>query len=180
VLAFGVTLQMQREQPEVASADTFSQPAAEQYAPEAKSVDAVEPARPATPAPAEKPALAAVKPKVATANLSQAPAPNALADGRLGTAAAPASPSAAPPPASSEAAPMRDKRADAQVLQRAAPEALAKKDSTDADPARELERIAKLRADGRHDEADKALEAFRRDHPGYRIPEAMWERVRPR
>lgn len=47
-------------------------------------------------------------------------------------------------------------------------------------PERELERIAKLREEGRHADADKALEQFRRDHPGYRIAEAMWERVRPR
>jgi len=45
---------------------------------------------------------------------------------------------------------------------------------------RELERIARLRADARHAEADKALEEFRRRNPQYRIPEAMWERVRPR
>jgi hypothetical protein len=44
----------------------------------------------------------------------------------------------------------------------------------------ELERIAKLRADGRHDDADKALAEFRRKHPDFRIPEATWERVRPR
>jgi len=28
--------------------------------------------------------------------------------------------------------------------------------------------------------ADKALEEFRKRHPEYRIPESMWERVRPR
>ena len=44
----------------------------------------------------------------------------------------------------------------------------------------ELERIANLRAQGRDAEADKALEEFRRAHPGYRIPDAMWERVKPR
>ena len=44
----------------------------------------------------------------------------------------------------------------------------------------ELERIARLRAEGHHADADKALEAFRRAHPDYRIAEAMWERVRPR
>ena len=47
------------------------------------------------------------------------------------------------------------------------------------DPTRELERIARLRAEGRHADADKALEEFRRRHPGLRIPEAMWERVKP-
>jgi len=40
--------------------------------------------------------------------------------------------------------------------------------------------ILKLREEGRHFDADKALEQFRRNHPGYRIAEAMWERVRPR
>ena len=44
----------------------------------------------------------------------------------------------------------------------------------------ELERIATLRAQGRDAEADKALEEFRRAHPDYRIPDAVWERVKPR
>jgi hypothetical protein len=70
--------------------------------------------------------------------------------------------------------------------QSAAPAARSRADAASAndrlqsDAERELERIAKLRADGRHDEADKALEEFRRKHPDYRIPEAVWERVRPR
>jgi hypothetical protein len=50
----------------------------------------------------------------------------------------------------------------------------------DPDPARELERIARLREAGAQREADRALEAFRRRHPDFRIPEAMWERVKPR
>jgi hypothetical protein len=33
---------------------------------------------------------------------------------------------------------------------------------------------------GRDAEADKALDEFRRAHPDYRIPDAMWERVKPR
>jgi hypothetical protein len=45
---------------------------------------------------------------------------------------------------------------------------------------RELERIAKLRDEGRNGEADKALEQFRRDHPAYPIAEATWQRVKPR
>jgi hypothetical protein len=51
----------------------------------------------------------------------------------------------------------------------------------DPDPrVKELERIAQLRRDGRHPEADEALQKFRRENPDYRIPEALWERVRPR
>ena len=48
------------------------------------------------------------------------------------------------------------------------------------EPTRELEAIAKLRAENRAEEADKALAEFRRKRPDYRIPEAMWERVKPR
>jgi hypothetical protein len=47
-------------------------------------------------------------------------------------------------------------------------------------PERELERIAQLRRDGKHDEADKALAEFRKRHPDYTIPEAMLERVERR
>ena len=50
----------------------------------------------------------------------------------------------------------------------------------DAERDRELERIAKLRETGKHADADRALEAFRKRYPDFRIPEAMWERVRPR
>jgi hypothetical protein len=34
--------------------------------------------------------------------------------------------------------------------------------------------------EGRHEEADKALGEFRRKRPDYRIPDAMWERVKPK
>jgi hypothetical protein len=47
------------------------------------------------------------------------------------------------------------------------------------EPTRELEAIAKLRREARHEEADKALAEFRRKRPDYRIPDAMWERVKP-
>ena len=44
-------------------------------------------------------------------------------------------------------------------------------------PERELERIAELRSQGRHDEADKALAEFRKRYPDYQIPQAMREKV---
>ena len=44
-------------------------------------------------------------------------------------------------------------------------------------PERELERIAALRREGRHDEADKALADFRKRNPEYRISEPMLRRV---
>jgi len=47
-------------------------------------------------------------------------------------------------------------------------------------PERELERIAELRTQGRHDEADKALVEFRKRYPEFRIPDATRERVERR
>jgi DUF1009 family protein len=50
-----------------------------------------------------------------------------------------------------------------------------------AEPAEQwLQRIAELRRQGRHEEADKALAEFRRAYPDYRIPEATLERVEKR
>jgi hypothetical protein len=99
-------------------------------------------------------------------------------------AAAPASAYSAPSPAAPAAAAsapaaigeMRLKRETANQ----APAAFAADAQAADEFARDLEAIAKLRAEGRHEEADKALEEFRRKHPGYRIPDAMWERVKPR
>jgi hypothetical protein len=47
-------------------------------------------------------------------------------------------------------------------------------------PELELERIAQLRREGRHEEADKALAEFRKRHPDYKIPEKTLERVERR
>jgi hypothetical protein len=54
----------------------------------------------------------------------------------------------------------------------------AERNAAATTPEAELERVARLRAEGRDDEADRALEAFRKRFPDYRIAEAMWERVR--
>jgi hypothetical protein len=40
-------------------------------------------------------------------------------------------------------------------------------------PEKMLERIAELRRQGRHEEADKALEAFRKRYPAYKLPESV-------
>jgi hypothetical protein len=47
-------------------------------------------------------------------------------------------------------------------------------------PEQWLERIAELRKQGKHEEADKALAEFRRAYPDYRISEAMLEKVEKR
>jgi hypothetical protein len=125
--------------------------AAEQFAP-----SPLQPARAATPSPA-----------TATESVRQsAPAANITA---------PASVAAPPrPPSINDSAP-------------SAPAARAK-NATGAvqlelrvpTPEQALERIAKLRADGHDADADRALEEFHRQYPGYRIDDAMWERVKPR
>ena len=40
-------------------------------------------------------------------------------------------------------------------------------------PEKVLERIAELRKAGMHDDADKALEAFRKRYPEYKLPEEV-------
>lgn len=47
-------------------------------------------------------------------------------------------------------------------------------------PEQILERIAKLRAEGRHDEADKALAEFRKRYPDFRIPPELLQKVEKR
>jgi hypothetical protein len=49
-----------------------------------------------------------------------------------------------------------------------------------ATPEQDLERIAGLRKQEKHDEADKALAEFRKRYPEYKIPPAMLERVERR
>jgi len=75
-------------------------------------------------------------------------------------------------------APLRAKREG--FADRAATESRRIAAVADPDPNRELERIALLREAGRHAEADRALEEFRRRHSEFRIPDAVWERVKPR
>ena len=103
-------------------------------------------------------------------------APPAAAAGAAANAPAAATPRATQD--SLQAEPQRTKReaeSDAASMRD-----LKKSIAAEADPARELERIAQLRTDGKNTEADQALEAFRKRYPDYRIPDAMWQRVKPR
>ena len=224
VLAFGVTLEMQREAPDVA----YSPP--QPPVPEAKPQLAPPPDRELRLAPElkaqtqqaptvkrESPPASAAKEKLRRApaaaselqlpvdkrDLREAPATRDQKDSAAPEAPArnglaPREEAGSPQPAmdaleKSNAAAARPpaKPASPAALSAPAPESRAKARALDAapamreqflraDPARELERIAKLREEGRNEEADKALEEFRRANPGFRIPEAMWERVRAR
>jgi hypothetical protein len=193
VLGLGIALRMQVEQPGIETAAPASSGSAEYpIAPPAEEAPVA--AERAAPAPQPAPA-----PKAAP----KAPAPRerVVEEPPLTTAAAPPpAPAAAPATSASasgqEPAPMQSMAApepraqpklgigtEGIAPQRAKRAELAAADS--AAPARdarevELERIARLRAEGRHAEADKALAEFRRRYPDYRIAEAMWERIRPR
>ena len=110
------------------------------------------------------------------ASPAAAPAPQAKLQSRAFAPEPPASP--APPSAAASApAPARLKR---EALEAQAPAGVAADAQAVDEPTRELEAIAKLRVEGRHEEADKALGEFRRKRPDYRIPDAMWERVKPK
>jgi hypothetical protein len=69
-----------------------------------------------------------------------------------------------------------------QVRERAAKNEgaeLAKRAEEVETPERQLERIATLRREGKHAEADKLLADFKQRYPQYRIPEATLEKVLP-
>ena len=97
--------------------------------------------------------------------------------------AKPAKPPATPAPAPQAADAMQERRsADAQPAARrdaqsGAPARLYGQVAKAESPEAMLERIAELRRQGRHDEADKALAEFRRRYPDYRIAEEMLKKV---
>jgi len=182
-LAVGVTVHMQIEQPGIDGLP----PASERDRPE-------EVAKSSPPAvKAEKPAIAAAAPPASGGELRAKPAPEAqVANPARETTAntAEAGPGTllereqrAP---EERAKPGSDRSlARARDMATEAPAALAKRADAAAQPAaetpdRELERIADLRKQGRHDEADKALAEFRKRHPDFKIPAAMLERVERR
>ena len=181
VLAIGVTLEMQHEQPGI-----------ETSAPQGGAIPprAVEPQpaplpqaqAPVTPEPQPKLKREPVAPPPATAPRAKreaiAPPREAIAPAREASPRIEAAPERIAPATPPMQAPAASNVARPQAL-RAAP-AVAKELRAQSEEERELERIATLRAQGRDTEADKALQEFRRAHPDYRIPDTIWERVKPR
>ena len=151
VLSVTVTLRIQHEQPGIESpVQQAAAPPAEQTAPSLA---------------AAPPAPAASEPKPFAADQAVASARSDELRGAASGVTGGLVPQAGP-------ARVLAKRAEAQANVQAL---------KDADtPERELERIAQLRAQGRHDEADRALAEFRKRYPDYKIPEAMRERVERR
>jgi len=199
VLSVVVTLQVEREQPDVDG----PAPRAEKAAPAPEPQPAAKAAQaPATAAPAAAPPVEAASRKAAREPGRFAPDPARsapplaaaapAAETRLHLPAPAEKPapraedSAAPSAAGSVAGVLagRDAR-ESTIRERAEPQSAlemrAKRAGEAAEtPERQLERIADLRRQGRHDEADKALAEFRKRYPDYKIPEKTLERVERR
>ena len=199
VLSVTVTLRMQHERPGIESPATAE-----------KEAVAMAPApAPVPEAPLQlkpEPQIVAAAPRAKSARQDEPkPAPQPFADVRREQVAAakPPVPAAAPAPAAaenlasradagrgmessvagaaarqSEERTSRDAEAAARTHQVGTLRALSK--SAVETPERELEQIAVLRRDGKHDEADKALAEFRKRFPDYKMTEAMRERVERR
>ena len=130
-----------------------------------------------------------------TADLSRASEPEPFpAERAAAVPHVPAAPQAAPPAPAPAPSAVLSPRADEargsasgvagtvarQAKERTSRDAAAQTNAPAQTPERELERIAELRGQGRHDEADRALAEFRKRYPDFRIPEAMRERVERR
>jgi len=123
----------------------------------------------------------------APAAIAPAPAPSAVLSSRADAARGAASSVAGTMARQAEERTARDAEAAARAPQVGPVQALAKRAELAAaartaaeTPERELERIAELRGQAKHDEADKALAEFRKRYPDFKIPAAMLERVERR
>jgi outer membrane biosynthesis protein TonB len=159
MLSVTVTLRLQHEQPGI-----------ESPMPQVKAKEPV-PATPAPVAEAQPRPKVEVQQKKSVARKEPEPFANAMQDKVAADKPSTVAAAAAPAPA---AAQMSALRRDARAAEFNTAGALA------ATPERELERIAELRKQGLHDEADKALAEFRKRYPDYTIPEAMRLRVERR
>src|SRR6267378_3991831 len=155
-LAVAVTLHMERQQLDPEFSGLRSEP------PEAKKE------APAAAPPQESPAKLAA-PREFTRDAGGA--------SRNSQAVKPAKPLAAPPPSSRTADAMQQGASAEARRESVAPARLLGQVAKADSPEAALERIAELRRQGRHDEADKALAQFRRRYPDYRIAEEMLKKV---
>ena len=157
VLAVAVVAHVEREQPDT---ETLTPSATVQETPPPPTVEERKAEAPRAEAPrrARKPAAQPFTPDPradSAAPVPAAPAPAAQAE-RSEAAGAMAG--------------ARDSRAESRTMRA----------SVEQDPDAELERIAKLRAAGRHEAADRALKDFRRRHPDYRLTDEMRAKVEKR
>lgn len=204
MLAVGVVMHLQQEQPGIDGIQVAAEKAPPAAAP-APVAEAAKPApQPKAPKPEDTMVARAPEPAKVQATPPQSASeeiPKLSGSEARGASAGPfvqappavaSAHSPAPAPAAAAPAPARKpvamQRAEEGVRDRAdsaerqvLSEATAKR-SQDAGetPEKWLERIAELRRAGKHDEADKALAEFRQRHPGYRIPDSMLDKVERR
>ena len=160
-LAVAVTLHVQHDRP-------------------GEEVDAVSPSMSVQETPAPKSAAPAAREE------RRAPQPFAGSprqDSTVAPAPAPASPPAAAEKSSEQssemaAAPSSGARASRGEPPRA--QSQMARAAAELSPEGQLERIAQLRAAGRHEEADKALAEFRKRYPDYRLSDEMKAKVEKR
>ena len=194
VLAVAVTLNMQRERPGVEIPVTQTPPSrADQSAEKISSANAkqelklrsaaeLKPKPKAEPQPAAKPAAPAAAPALA-AREPQPFAANQAAgsvSGRADDSRRVESSVTGALARQMEERTSRDAEAGARTPRLSSFQAQKEANAEANSPERELERIALLRVQGQHDEADRALAEFRKRYPDYRMPDAMRERVERR
>ncbi|MCC6210874.1 MAG: hypothetical protein IT513_07510 [Burkholderiales bacterium] len=185
VLAVAVTLHMQVDQPGEegvpAPAERAQVTAPEQSRPQArpKAAEAVRQERaPVHTARTDAPARSAAEPEARKA--PRPPEPKSFAAPTAAPAARAVAPGASAP-AMAPAAPAPAVAAAKSAADSSSADALAKRADTAVEtPEKELERIALLRREGKHEDADKALAEFRKRYPDFRIPAPMLERVERR
>jgi len=170
VLVVAVAVQVERQKPD--EAVIASAPVQERKEQQAfKAPAPVDEAKPA-----QKPAPA---PQSAEATRDLAKSNQAPAEDRARGDAAPASPpvvaQAAPAPAPEPA--RREMESARPQASAAAGARMSEMQSKIESPDSLLERIAELRKQGRHEEADKALEEFRKRYPDYRLTDEIKAKV---
>lgn len=145
-------------------------------------------AQAARPAPRAETAPQSVKkrgpvPFSAPASEPQTPAPARAADMEMGRQPERNAAGAAPAPAPTAPPALTDQTQTPGVARAVAPAVTregAQRSAQEETPEKWLERIAKLRSEGRHAAADETLAEFRRRYPDYRIPDEMRAKVMPR
>ena len=168
IFAVAIVVQIERQPPDQAPLSAPPTPEAapptrDQVAPQVREAPAAKPA-PRRPAPQFAPEP---PPRAESAPAAPAPAPAPESNANIAA------------PAAGVAADAQRKRADemraAPQLQRsmAAPRSAASTAARDEEPPeRWLERIIELRREGKQEEADKQLAAFRARYPDYKLPAA--------
>lgn len=173
-LAVAVTVQVERQRPddEFVAAQSPAPKPLEEKAELALKEERVLKSAPAKVRPAEPPRSRTFTPDPPAPAAPPPAQPSADSLGDL------AKSNQAPPAAAAEAArPSRRMEAERQARPQDGMRASGAAAALYVGPQRWLEQIAELRKEGKHDDADKLLEEFRKTYPDYRISDEMRAKV---